>query len=161
MQNLGFTRSASRSSHLLLTPDTFVRAPRPGMTNATAVVHVGPAAGARFTQYTAEFEPGGSLGPADGQRFLYVLEGEVRVDSRALAPGGYAYVPADCHAAVTAAAKARVAVIEKPYSPLDGINPPALFTADERAITGTPLDNDPDLTVRALIPADPAFDFAV
>src|SRR3954468_2892489 len=106
MQKLGFTRSAFRSDHLLHTPDTFVRAPLPGMTQATAVVHVGPAAGARFTQYTAEFAPGGALGPTGAQRFLYVLEGEVRVDARPLAPGGYAYVPAGCDIAITATATA-------------------------------------------------------
>ena len=34
------------------------------MDGATAIVHAAPALGAAFTQYTAEFEPGGSLGPA-------------------------------------------------------------------------------------------------
>ena len=34
------------ADHLLLTPDTFVRAPLPGMTNATAIVHAAPALGA-------------------------------------------------------------------------------------------------------------------
>ena len=161
MQRLGFTRSASRSNHLLLTPDSFVRAPRPGMTNAMAIVHVAPAVGARFTQYTAEFDPGGGLGPADGQRFLYVLDGEVRVDGRALGPDGYAYIPAGCDTPVSATGPARAAVIEKPYNPIAGVHPPALLTADERAIPGTPLNNDPGLIVRPLLPEHPAFDFAV
>ena len=77
MHNMGFTRSAREPGHLLQTPDTFVRAPRPGMRDATAIVHVAPAAGAAFTQYSAEVAPGGCLGPAVGQRFLYVLEGEI------------------------------------------------------------------------------------
>jgi (S)-ureidoglycine aminohydrolase len=49
------------------------------MQKATAVVHVSPARGARFTQYTAEFDAGGMLGPATAQRFVYVLEGRVQV----------------------------------------------------------------------------------
>src|SRR5580692_3093307 len=73
LHNLGETRSARRSDHLLLTPDTFVRAPLPGMTKCTAIVHVGPAMGAAFTQYTAEFETGGELGDTSAQRFVYVL----------------------------------------------------------------------------------------
>src|SRR5580704_4433386 len=77
MQNLGHTRSARRADHILLTPDTFVRAPLPGMSNATAIVHVAPAAGARFTQYTTEFEAGGSLGATPAQRFVYVIEGSL------------------------------------------------------------------------------------
>ena len=56
MHNLGETRSSQHANHLLLTPDTFVRAPLPGMKGCTAVVHAGPALGAAFTQYTAEFE---------------------------------------------------------------------------------------------------------
>ena len=63
MQNLGYTRSSYQRDHLLLTPDTFVRAPLPGMVKCTAIVHAAPAIGARFTQYTAEFEVGGRLGP--------------------------------------------------------------------------------------------------
>src|SRR5580704_7677706 len=94
MQNLGHTRSARRADHILQTPDTFVRAPLPGMSNATAIVHAAPAAGARFTQYTAEFEAGGSLAAASVQRFVYVLEGELEIDGHALATDGFAYLPA-------------------------------------------------------------------
>ena len=77
MNHLGHTRSASHRNHAIFTPDTFVRAPLPGMTRATAIVHAAPALGAAFTQYTAEFEPGGTLGPTAAQRFVYVLEGEL------------------------------------------------------------------------------------
>ena len=71
MHKLGHTRSTNQRDHLLHTPDTFVRTVLPGMERATAVVHISPAAGAAFTQYTAELEPGGSLGPTSNQRFLY------------------------------------------------------------------------------------------
>jgi (S)-ureidoglycine aminohydrolase len=161
MQKLGFTRSAWRQDHLLHTPDTFVRAPRPGMTNATAVVHGAPAAGARFSQYTAEVVPGGARGPAAGQRFLYVLEGALRIDGRDLAAGAYSYLPEGCDVPVTAACAARASVIEKPYSPRAGLNPPAWITADERDVPAKPLNDDPGLLVRQLLPDDPSFDFAV
>ena len=75
------------------TPDTFVRAPWPGMTNATAIIHTAPAVGARFVQYTAEFEPQGELAAAAVQRFVYVLEGEVVANRQTLGPGGYAVAP--------------------------------------------------------------------
>ena len=39
MIHLGQTRSVAQGNHALLTPDTFVRAPLPGMVRATAVVH--------------------------------------------------------------------------------------------------------------------------
>ena len=49
MHNLGHTRGTQQSNHLLLTPDTFVCAPLPGMKKCTAIIHVGPAVGAAFT----------------------------------------------------------------------------------------------------------------
>jgi len=52
MHSLGHTRSSQQPNHLLLTPDTFVRTVFPGMKGCVAVVHVGPALGAKFTQYT-------------------------------------------------------------------------------------------------------------
>src|SRR3989442_10289590 len=75
VHNLGQTRSSHQRSHLLLTPDTFVRTALPGMKNASAIVHIGPALGAAFAEYTAEFEPKGELGNTSSQRFLYVMEG--------------------------------------------------------------------------------------
>src|SRR5579863_5416799 len=97
LHKLGRTRSSQQPNHLLLTPDTFVRAPLPGMKNCTAVVHVGPALGAAFTLYTAEFESGGELGGTDAQRLIYVLEGSVKVEaegkSSQLSVRGYAYFP--------------------------------------------------------------------
>ena len=80
LNHLGQTRSSQHRNHLLLTPDTFVRTPLPGMKQCVAVVHAGTALGAAFTQYTAEFEAGGELGSTSAQRFLYVLEGEITVE---------------------------------------------------------------------------------
>src|SRR6516165_83325 len=77
VHNLGQTRSSQRHNHLLLAADTFVRTTLPGMRACAAIVHVGPAMGARFVQYTAEFESGGELGGSPAQRFLFVLEGEL------------------------------------------------------------------------------------
>src|SRR5260370_41997320 len=81
LQNLGGTRSSQRPNHLLQTADTFVRAPLPGMKGCAAIVHAGPALGAAFTQYTAEFESGGMLGSTSVQRFIFVIEGSVKVEA--------------------------------------------------------------------------------
>ena len=161
MQQLGNTRSAHRRDHLLHTPDTFVRAPLPGMRKAAAIIHVGPARGARFTQYTVEFEPGGTLGPAAGQRFVYVLEGEIEANGRRLLPGDYAYVQEGLAATVAALGAARAAVIEKPYQPLAGEPAPAFFTGRESAVEAKPFLGDEALVVRTLLPDMPAFDCAV
>jgi (S)-ureidoglycine aminohydrolase len=165
MHNLGQTRSANRRDHLLLTPDTFVRTPLPGLQGGAAVVHVSPAAGAAFTQYTAELEPGGTLGATPAQRFVFVLSGSVDLTTdtsfQSLAPGGYAYIPASLAHTLTAQSATRLAVIEKPYEPLAGVAEPHLLVGDEANVAPTELMGDPDLRVRSLLPDQPAFDFAV
>ncbi len=161
MQHLGKTRSAHHSDHLLQTPDTFVRAPLPGMRKATAIVHIGPAGGARFTQYTVEFDAGGTVDPPTAQRFVYVLDGKLKAGARSLAAGEYAYFPPGSKEVFSAARPARATVIEKPYQPLAGASIPTLVTGKESAIAGQPFMGDDALHVRALLPADPAFDFAV
>ena len=164
MHQLGETRSASARNHALLTPDTFVRAPLPGMARATAIVHAAPAMGAAFMQYTAEFQSGGQLGPATSQRFVYVLEGQLQVwidgQDRTLRPGDYAYLPEGSQP-VCAALATRAAVIEKPYRPLAAADPPSAFVATEDTAPAEPLNGDEWLIVRKLLPDHPAFDFAV
>src|SRR5205823_2016470 len=130
------------SDHLLLTPDTFVRAPLPGMKNATAIIHVGPVTGARFTQFTVEFEDGGVLGPATVQRFVYVLEGEVSIAGRNLGPGDYAYSPGTSGAIINARTASRAAVFEKAYQQLAGVPAPEFFTGQESKVKAEPLRSE-------------------
>jgi (S)-ureidoglycine aminohydrolase len=165
VHNLGRTRSAHRRDHLLLTPDTFVRTVLPGMQDAAAVVHVSPAAGANFTQYTAELLPGGTLGPTEAQRFIYVLEGNADLSTdtsfHSLAAGGYAYVPQGVQHTFSAGTATRLEVFEKAYEPLAEAAPPWLLVGMEAAVASTALMGDPDLQVRNLLPDESAFDFAV
>jgi len=150
---------------LLLTPDTFVRTALPGMKNASAVVHIGPALGAAFAEYTAELEPQGELAPAAAQRFLYVMEGAIVLEAgqkrHDLGMRGYAYLPESLPHRVLAKEKSRVAVIEKRYQPLETAKPPRLLVSSEDAVSSHTLDDDPDLQVKCLLPDDPSFDFAV
>jgi (S)-ureidoglycine aminohydrolase len=165
LTNLGQTRSAHHRNHLLLTADTFVRTPLPGMKACMAIVHAGPALGAAFTQYTAEFETGGELGPTIAQRFLYVIEGTVTVElggkRSALGPRGYAYIPDGLPHSVTATKVSRVAVIEKPYHSLKSVAPPIEIVSNEDLVTSHALNDDPDLQVKCLVPDEMSFDFAV
>ncbi|MFL6452185.1 MAG: (S)-ureidoglycine aminohydrolase [Bryobacteraceae bacterium] len=160
----GSTRTAYRRDHILQTPDTFVRASLPGMKDCTAIVHTGPASGAGFTEYTAEMEPRGQLGPASGQRFLYVLEGSVALsgtDGNVLNRGGYAYMPPGDLTAVVAEEKSRIVVIEKQYEKLEDCAVPRAFHGSEDRIQAQALLGDEDLQVRSLIPAGIEYDFAV
>ena len=165
MHNLGRTRSTQQPNHLLLTPDTFVRTTLLGMKGCAAVVHAGPAMGARFTEYTAEFEAGGEMVSTRAQRFIFVMEGVVKVETpdkqSKLRTRGYAYVPAGLAHRITAAEKSRVAVIEKSYEALPGAAPPHLIVSHEDKIESHPLADDPGLQVKCLLPDEMSFDFAV
>jgi (S)-ureidoglycine aminohydrolase len=165
VHNLGQTRSSQQRNHMLLTPDSFVRTSLPGMKNASAIVHIGPALGAAFTEYAVEFEPSGELGDTSTQRFLYVLEGAVSLlagkNLQELAPRGYAYLPQGFPHKIVAARKSRVVVIEKPYESMEAAKPPRFILSNEDAVPSEPLDDDPALQVKHLLPDESSFDFAV
>jgi len=165
VHNLGQTRSSQQPNHLLLTADTFVRTTLSGMKGCSAIVHAGPAIGAQFTQYTAEFETGGALGSTPVQRFIFVLEGAVTLEVEGkrneLDARGYAYLPEGLQHRVVAAKASRVAVIEKPYRALPSVEPPRLMVSSEDAVSSHPLGDDPDLQVKCLLPDEMSFDFAV
>jgi (S)-ureidoglycine aminohydrolase len=165
VHNLGETRSAQRHNHVLLTGDTFVRSALPGMKNCVAVAHAGPAMGAKFTQYTAEFELGGELGETPAQRLIYVVEGHLTVDvegrKHELKKHAYAYVPEGTPHHVSAASVTRAAIIEKRYQALASVERPGPIVSSENAITSHPLNDDRDLQVKCLLPDTMSFDFAV
>jgi len=135
------------------------------MKNASAILHVGPALGAAFTEYTAEFELKGELGDTSAQRFIYVMEGAVTLEAKGkrheLGARGYAYLPQDFSHTIVAKEKSRVAVVEKKYERNGKIEPPRLLVSNENAVSSHALDGDSDLQVKCLLPEDPQFDFAM
>ena len=165
MHNLGHTRSTHQRNHLLLTPDTFVRTTLPGMKAASAIVHISPALGAAFTEYTAEFENAGELGETLAQRFLYVIDGALHLNAAGkdhlLGPREYAYVPQGVAHRITSREKTRAIVIEKAYIPSSAAKASGVIVGTEDSISSTPLDDDSSLQVKHLLPDNLSFDFAV
>jgi (S)-ureidoglycine aminohydrolase len=165
VHNLGETRSSQKHNHLLLTGDTFVRTALPGMKSCVAIVHAGPTMGARFTQYTAEFESLGELGDTPAQRLIYVVEGHLTIEvegrKHELKKHGYVYLPEGTPHRVTAASVTRAAVIEKRYVAISTAKRPGTIISSEEAITSHGLGDNPDLQVKCLLPDTMSFDFAV
>ncbi len=165
LHNLGRTRSTQQSNHLLLTPDTFVRTALPGMKGCSAIVHASPVLGARFTEYTAEFELDGELGNTPAQRFIFVNDGSVQLEangkSSELRTRGYAFLPEGLEHRVRATQVSWVTVIEKPYESLPSVIPPRLIISSEDAVSSHALDDDTSLQVKCLLPEEMNFDFAV
>lgn len=130
------------------------------MQKATAIVHAGPALGAKFVQYTAEMEAGGRLGDTSAQRFLYVWDGQVSLDGAVIEAGGYGFVPEGDSAEVVAKTGSKLLVIEKPFQPLEGVRPKRLIGRVTDA-NPQPVMGDDAVMVQVLLPDSPDFDFAV
>lgn len=165
MHNLGETRSSQKQNHMLSTGDTFVRTALPGMKSCAAIVHVGPAIGANFTQYTAEFETLGELGETRAQRFVYVIDGHLTLAAEGrkheLKKHGYAYLPESMPHHISAASVTRAAVIEKNYESLTFAERPGLIVSSENNVDSHALGDDPELQVKCLLPDTMSYDFAV
>ena len=165
LHHLGATRSHRAHDHLLQTPDTFVWAPLPGLERAVACVHASPRLGAGFTQYSIEFEAGGSWQSSEPtSRFVYVLSGSLHdPDTGAAAIGrdDFFYAPPFYYVHLVASEAARVIIVEKPYVPLSGFDEPAWVTGNAADTTATPLLGDEAVQVRSLLHGDASYDMAV
>jgi len=165
LHHLGATRSSLKPDHLLQTPDTFIRTPLPGAASVEFVIHIAPQRGAQFTQMTAEFAEGGTLGTAPAQRFVYVIEGELELrvgrDQWSVVGGGFFYIPHGTEHSARARTKTRAAVIEKFYQPEADAPKPQVIVGNESEIKPSALMGDEALRVCALMPDGPAYDFAV
>jgi len=168
MDPFGVSRASVQPDHALITPDTHVVAPLVGWEKTSAVVHISPGLGARFTQFTAILDPGAAsaLPPAGVERFIYVLDGAVNLETRdapeaTLRAGGYCWVPGDMPHRILATGKARLVVFEKEYRVLPAAAIPKLVVGHENDVEASPFLGDPDARLTTLLPVEPAFDMAV
>ena len=96
---------------------------------------------------------------------IYMLEGaaDLATDTtfHTLTPGSFAYIPEDAAHTLTAQQPTRLAVIEKPYETLASAPAPEVLVGHEETTPSVPLNDDPDLQVRSLLPGSTSFDFAV
>jgi (S)-ureidoglycine aminohydrolase len=168
MDLFGPARSHVGRGHALITPDSFVRTPLPGWERTDGVVLIAPRMGARFTQFLAEMQPGGTAGPSvpGVERVVYVLDGTITVlppgePERSLTAGGFAFAPPGIDLRLRADTACRLNVFEKRYVPRPGVDVPAAIVGREQDVEGQPFLGDPDARLHVLLPDEPAFDLAV
>lgn len=168
MDVFGFTRSKLASDYALITADTHVNSPLVGWEKATAVIHISPEMGARFTQYTATIEAGGKSGsPGVGiERFIYVSSGKCSlvinlVESRSLEAGDYAFIPADTQHTIESVEDVTLVVFEKEYNAQPDFDAPAVVVGKSSDVPGEPFMGDEDARLQTLLPIEPEFDMAV
>ena len=170
MNLFGHTRSHTSRDHALITPDTHVESPLLGWERSSAVRHIAPELGARFTQYTALMEPGAqSAPPRSGiERFFYVADGTVLLtldEPQHFVAGHYAYLPPDVSHSVRvpddAPESARLVVFEKQYAPLEDAPRPEPVFGHERDVLGEPFQGDHNALLQTFLPITPSYDMAV
>jgi len=164
----GHTRARVAARHALITPDNHVGSSIPGITGATAVVLISPAAGAGFAQTLVTFQRGGGARFTAGETetFGYVLGGGVAAtvgtEKGRLSAGGYFFAPAG-HSWSLSAPKAgtQVTLFQKRFVPLAGEPGPRALLGDSADVKGTPFLGDPAANLQVLLPDEPAYDMAV
>eukprot|EP00752_Nemacystus_decipiens_P014509 g12918.t1 len=146
-------------------PDEAVHAEDAGQAVHTmGVVLIAPAIGsARFVQYLAFLTAESVAGPAPQyhQRFIYCLQGQIKVGEQVIETGGYAWLPPDSGIVVAGLTEAQAWVHEQPYQPEPGIKTPTPIIAHERDAEAKPFMDDPALRLAKLLPEEPAFDLEV
>jgi (S)-ureidoglycine aminohydrolase len=168
MELFGHTRSHVARDHALIEPASFVTTALTGWERTRSAILISPRMGARFTQYLAMMEAGGAASPAPAgiERFVYVLEGSLTVQSpksaqRTLDAGGFAFLPPDDRSMLRAPAACRLNLFEKRYSPRNGTTLPTRIVGQERDVKGEPFLGDAAARLQVLLPDEPAFDLAV
>lgn len=161
------TRSRISPHYALLTPDTFVYAPLHGWTNCKMAVHISPAMGAGFSQYSAWLDESGVAGtaPSGVERFVFVDLGEVLLEiageQHKLSEGGFAFLPADIPHSISATQSARLDVFEKRYILHEDLGVPAPVIGKEQSVHAVPFMGDDAAMLKTLLPTSREYDMAV
>ena len=168
MDVFGFTRSKFAGDYALITPDTHVSSPLVGWENSTAIIHITPEMGARFTQYTATIEPGGKSGaPGEGvERFVFVRSGKCTLtiekkETHELNVGDYAFIPCDTKHKIRCDEQVVLVVFEKEYTEHPDFEDPPPVVGKSSEVDGEPFMGDEDARLQTLLPIKPEFDMAV
>lgn len=167
MNPFGFTRSHAARNYAVIAPESHVPAALPHWTSTSGIIVISPTMGARFAQYFALMDAGGTAGPPlpGVQRFVFVEQGNLQLQTEghtsSLEPGGFAYMPADLAHTLTARTRCRLTVFEKRYRPLGDLGASGPVIGYEQDVLADPFMDDPDALLKTLLPTDPEFDMAV
>ena len=126
-----------------------------------------------FSQYIGEVAPGGGSDRPEtdprAEAVLFVVEGEMVLtlagQTHAMAPGGYAYIPAGAEWALhnQSDAPVRFHWIRKAYQPVEGLEAPEPFVTNEQDVAPTPMPETEGkwATTRFVDPSDLRHDMHV
>ena len=164
----GFTRDVVRERYALRTPSGFVPSCLPGWRNATCIVQISEAMGAKFCQLLITLQKEGEgCGDTGGLEFLvYVLAGRcvahLTGKRHSLSAGSYVYLPPESHFSFGQARPGtQLLIFQKRFEPLAGEAKPGLIVGHESKVPGQPFLGNEDARLQVLLPDKPQYDMAV
>lgn len=167
LSHFGQSRTSIQPRHALLTPESYERITLPAWEGAELIYGLSPAMGARLSMYLAEVGDELSLPatPTGVQRFVLVLAGKVLLaqdgSDQYLESEHFAFLPAGSSAALTAAAGAKLVVLEWEAAPAPQEDPIPVVSGTVDIARAQPLKGDSALLVQNLLPKEVRFDAEV
>jgi (S)-ureidoglycine aminohydrolase len=163
------TRTRVERDHALIASDSHVDSPLVGWSDVAGVVLISPAmrggnGGPRFVQYlvASQDETGRTAGADVGvERFVYVLQGRIRLDGHQLKADHFAWFPPGDRYELVVEQDSTLLVFEKTYQPLDGVLAPKRQIGAVADRAPEAFHGDPAAQLSTLLPVEPAFDMAV
>jgi (S)-ureidoglycine aminohydrolase len=168
---IGHNRGVVERNYAFMPPEGVLVSRLPQFEKTIARILTAPVMGAAFAQYKLEIAEGGGTPAPFGEEciehFYYVLAGEVTLcveggESRALAAGGFAYLPSGTRFTLrqTGTERADVLALRKRYEPAPGLAPPEPILSHRDSV---PMTNHTGMAGRGfqfLLPyGDMRFDF--
>ncbi|KAK9127650.1 hypothetical protein Syun_016447 [Stephania yunnanensis] len=162
----GFTRSAYRRDHAIVTPESHVFSPLPNWINALGAYLITPAMGSHFTMYLSKMQGinTSSPPPQDVERFLFVVQGSAVLTNasgkeHALFVDSYAYVPPNFEHTLKCDTLATIVMFERRYSSLQNHVPEFVIgSTNMQPLLETPGEV---FELRKLLPTSPPYDFNI
>ena len=161
-------RTVVTNRYALLAPESFVASNLPGWSNATCVVQISPALGAKFSQTLITFgEKGRGVGHTNSDElFAFVVEGSCSLSAGertySLTKESFAFVPPTMAFEFTNASNGtKLLLFQKRYEPAAESEPPEVMVSEAKNHSGQPFLGDPAARLQVLLPDTPAFDMAV
>lgn len=162
----GMSRTAVRTNHALICPESHVPTSMPNWTNATAIVLISPEMGAKFTQWLIQCQAGARIDPlrANEETFALVLSGAPVISfgdhAWPLNVDDFVALPPATDWRITSDTDANLLVFSKPYVDA-GAGPPAAMRGNVVDVDGQPFLGDPAALLKVLLPDEQAFDWGI
>ena len=161
------TRSHLSKSYTVLAPESHVPARVAGWGAAKVTILISPDMGSKFCEYLVTLPPT-SAAPtplSTIERFVYVVSGSLTLgvghEHHELDCGSFAYLPPGTLHQLEAQIESRIVIVDKPYVHAAHVAPLPTVVGHSSDIPPSPIYDDSQVQLRALLPDSPDMDMAM